>query len=111
MLNDDSKAEYYRDRYPREHPMMEHHHGKLAKLLELIREDLRGELAAINEYASHMVEAMEAGYNDIARVLHHIMLDEKDHVASLTKILNKYDPEQRRAFMKEEPGTYSIQDQ
>lgn len=104
MSTKEPTAEYYRR--PDERPPMEAHHGKLAEILALLREDLRGELEAINEYTSHMVLAMEGGFNDIARTLHHIMLDEKDHVASLTKLLLKYDPEQKRAFSKGEPHTY-----
>ena len=66
--------------------------------LEMLREDLVGELQAINQYQEHIdtIEDEEA-----RKVLEHIRDDEKEHVAELTKIINKIDPLQAEMFKKE----------
>ncbi len=66
--------------------------------LEMLREDLIGELQAINQYQDHIdsVESEEA-----KRVLEHIRDDEKEHVAELTRLLQKLDSTQAAKFKKE----------
>jgi len=66
--------------------------------LEMLREDLIGELQAINQYQEH-IDTIE---DDEAReVLEHIRDDEKEHVAELTKVIRKLDPLQAEMFKKE----------
>ena len=66
--------------------------------LEILREDLVGELQAINQYQDH-IDSLE---NDEARhVLEHIRDDEKEHVAELTKLIQRLDPTQAEKFKKE----------
>ena len=66
--------------------------------LEMLREDLVGELEAINQYQDHIDEIE----NDEARhVLEHIRDDEKEHFAELTKLIQELDPTQAEKFEKE----------
>lgn len=66
--------------------------------LEMLREDLIGELQAINQYQEH-IDSID---DDEAReVLEHIRDDEKEHVAELTKVIRKLDPLQAEMFKKE----------
>ncbi len=66
--------------------------------LEMLREDLIGELQAINQYQEH-IDTLD---DEAARkVLEHIRDDEKEHVAELTKLINKIDPLQAEMFKKE----------
>ena len=69
------------------------------KNLENLREDLIGELDAINEYQAHIDETDD---EEIKKVLTHIMDDEKEHFAELTKIIRKMDAVQEEKFQKEE---------
>ena len=66
--------------------------------LEMLREDLVGELQAINQYQEH-IDLI----NDKAAqvVLQHIRNDEKEHVAELVKIIQRLDSTQAEKFMKE----------
>jgi rubrerythrin len=66
--------------------------------LEMLREDLIGELQAINQYQDH-IEAVES--EEAKRVLEHIRDDEKEHVAELTRLLQKLDSTQAAKFKKE----------
>lgn len=67
--------------------------------LKKIREDLAGELEAINQYQEHIDEIND----DVAKeILIHIMNDEKEHVAELTKLIRKLDGVQEEKFQKEE---------
>lgn len=66
--------------------------------LEMLREDLIGELQAINQYQDH-IDALDS--EEARRVLEHIRDDEKEHVAELTKLLQKLDPIQAAKFEKE----------
>ena len=65
--------------------------------LVLLREDLIGELEAINQYQEHLddIESDEA-----AKVLEHIIADEKEHVAELMNIINDMDTQQAAKFKK-----------
>jgi len=66
--------------------------------LEMLREDLIGELQAINQYQQHIggLESEEA-----ITTLEHIIEDEKEHVAELTKLIQNLDPIQADKFKKE----------
>ena len=66
--------------------------------LEMLREDLVGELNAINQYQDH-IESLEN--EEAIRVLEHIRDDEKEHVAELTKLIQKLDATQAAKFKKE----------
>lgn len=66
--------------------------------LEMLREDLIGELQAINQYQEH-IETIED--ENARKVLSHIRDDEKEHVAELTKLIQKLDPLQAEMFKKE----------
>lgn len=66
--------------------------------LEMLREDLVGELQAINQYQEH-IDTIDD--EDARKVLEHIRDDEKEHVAELTKIIQKIDPLQAEMFKKE----------
>jgi rubrerythrin len=66
--------------------------------LAMLREDLIGELQAINQYEEH-IEALED--EEAIRVLEHIRDDEKEHVAELTKLIKMLDPTQAKKFEKE----------
>lgn len=66
--------------------------------LEMLRDDLVGELQAINEYQDH-IDSLEN--EEARRVLEHIRDDEKEHVAELTKLIQKLDPIQAEKFRKE----------
>jgi rubrerythrin len=64
----------------------------------MLREDLVGELNAINQYQDH-IESLEN--QEALRVLEHIRDDEKEHVAELTKLIQKLDATQAAKFKKE----------
>ena len=66
--------------------------------LEMLREDLVGELQAINQYQEH-IDALEDG--EARAVLEHIRDDEKEHFAELTKLIQKLDSTQAEKFRKE----------
>lgn len=66
--------------------------------LELLREDIIGELQAINQYQDH-IDTLD---NEEARqILGHIRDDEKEHFAELTKLIQKLDSTQAAKFKKE----------
>jgi len=71
----------------------------MEKDLKNLREDLIGELGAINQYQEHIDETDN---EEIKKVLAHIRNDEKEHVAELTKIIRKLDETQEEKFQKEE---------
>ena len=63
--------------------------------LEMLREDLMGELQAINQYQDHIL-SME---NEAAvSLLEHIVEEEKEHVAELVKLIQSLDPIQAEKF-------------
>jgi rubrerythrin len=66
--------------------------------LEMLREDLIGELEAINQYQAH-IDSMDN--EEARRVLEHIRDDEKEHLAELTKLIQKLDSVQAAKFEKE----------
>ena len=67
--------------------------------VQLLREDLMGELKAINDYQKHIgvLKSDEAKH-----VLEHIRDDEKEHVAELTKLIRQMDEVQEAKFKKEQ---------
>lgn len=69
------------------------------KILESLRQDLIGELGAINQYQEHIDEIDD---EEIKKVLGHIRDDEKEHFAELTKLIRKTDETQEEKFKKEE---------
>ena len=66
--------------------------------LEMLREDLVGELQAISQYQEH-IDILDN--EEAVHVLEHIRDDEKEHVAELTKLIQKLDPVQAEKFKKE----------
>ena len=68
------------------------------KNLNNLREDLIGELEAINQYQEHIDEVDD---EEVKKVLTHVMNDEKEHVAELTKLLQQVDATQKEKFEKE----------
>ena len=66
--------------------------------LAMLREDLVGELQAINQYQEHL-ESLES--EDALATLEHIIADEKEHVAELVKLIQALDPVQAEKFKKE----------
>ena len=69
------------------------------KILKNLREDLMGELEAINQYQEHIDEIDN---EEVKKILNHIRDDEKEHFAELTKIIRKLDEIQEEKFQKEE---------
>ena len=69
------------------------------KDLKNLREDLIGELGAINQYQEHIDESDN---EEVKKVLGHIKDDEKEHFAELTKLIRKLDHAQEKKFQKEE---------
>jgi len=69
------------------------------KDLKNLREDLIGELEAINQYQKHIDETDN---EKIKKVLSHIADDEKEHFAELTKLIRELDKTQKEKFEKEE---------
>lgn len=66
--------------------------------LEMLREDLVGELQAINQYQDHIDSLSN---EEAIRVLEHIRDDEKEHFAELTKLIQSLDEVQAKKFKKE----------
>ena len=65
--------------------------------LEMLREDLIGELQAINQYEEHMDSL---GNEEALVILEHIIAEEKEHVAELVKLIESLDPVQAEKFRK-----------
>lgn len=70
-----------------------------AKDLKMLRDDLIGELGAINQYQEH-IDLAES--EEVKKLLSHIRDDEKEHVAELTKTIKELDAIQAKKFEKEE---------
>jgi rubrerythrin len=66
--------------------------------LEMLREDLISELQAINQYQEHIDTLSD---EQAIKVLSHIRDEEKEHVAELTRLIQKLDPLQAEMFKKE----------
>ena len=63
--------------------------------LQMLRDDLVGELQAINQYQDHIGSLED---EEAKRTLEHIRDEEKEHVAELTRLLLKLDPTQAEKF-------------
>ena len=63
--------------------------------LEMLREDLVGELQAINQYQEH-IESLES--EEAVTTLEHIIEEEKEHVVELLKLIQNLDPSQAEKF-------------
>ncbi len=66
--------------------------------LEMLREDLIGELQAINQYQEH-IESLES--EEAVTRLEHIIEEEKEHVAELLRLIQDLDPVQAEKFKRE----------
>jgi len=66
--------------------------------LEMLREDLVGELQAINQYQEH-IESLES--EEAMTILEHIIEEEKEHVAELLRLIQNLDPVQAEKFKEE----------
>ena len=66
--------------------------------LEMLREDLIGELQAINQYQQH-IQSLEN--EEAVTTLEHIIEEEKEHVAELLRLIQNFDPVQAEKFKKE----------
>ena len=67
----------------------------LEEVLILLRDDLIGELQAINQYQAHIDRIDNA---EIKGLLEHIRDDEKEHVAEITHAIARIDAIQREKF-------------
>ena len=70
----------------------------LSNDLKNLREDLKDELLAINNYQVHIDATDNA---DIQKVLGHIRDEEKEHMAELVKLIRQLDPTEDEKFAKE----------
>ena len=68
------------------------------KNLKNLRKDLMGEFEAINQYQEHIDEVDD---EEVKKILTHVMNDEKEHVAELTKLLQELDATEKEKFEKE----------
>ena len=65
--------------------------------LEMLREDLMGELQAINQYQEHILSLDNA---EAVTTLEHIIEEEKEHVAELLRLIQNLDPAQAEKFKR-----------
>lgn len=79
----------------------------LEQVLIWLREDLVGELQAINQYQAHIDKIDNA---EIRGLLEHIRDDEKEHVAEITHAISRIDIIQREKFAHDhtEAATESV---
>ena len=63
--------------------------------LEMLREDLIGELQAINQYQEH-IDSLEG--EEAVAILEHNIGEEKEHVAESVKLIQNLDPVQAERF-------------
>lgn len=70
----------------------------LEQVLILLRDDLIGELQAINQYQAHIDKIDNA---EIKGLLEHIRDDEKEHVAEITHAIARIDAIQRAKFAED----------
>ncbi len=70
----------------------------LEQLLIWLREDLMGELQAINQYQAHIDNIDDP---EVKELLSHIRDDEKEHVAEITHLLTRIDAIQRQKFAED----------
>lgn len=65
--------------------------------LEILREDLIGELQAINQYQEHILDLEN---EEAVNTLEHIIGEEKEHVAELLRLIRNLDPAQAEKFKR-----------
>jgi len=65
--------------------------------LDMLREDLIGELQAINQYQEHILSLEN---EEAATTLEHIIEEEKEHVAELLRLIQNLDPTQAEKFKR-----------
>ena len=70
----------------------------LEEVLIMMREDLVGELQAINQYQAHINKIENA---EIRGLLEHIRDDEKEHVAEITHAITRIDAIQNAKFIED----------
>ena len=70
----------------------------MEQLVMWLRDDLSGELDAINQYQWH-IDNIEN--EEIKSVLAHIRDEEKEHMAELVKLISRIDEIQREKFLTE----------
>jgi len=63
--------------------------------LVMLREDLIGELQAINQYEGHIFNLEN---EEAVNTLEHIVEEEKEHVAELLRLIQNLDPAQAERF-------------
>jgi rubrerythrin len=63
--------------------------------LDMLREDLVGELQAINQYEDHILNLEN---KEAVTTLEHIIEEEKEHVAELLRLIQNLDPVQADKF-------------
>jgi rubrerythrin len=63
--------------------------------LEMLREDLAGELQTINQYEDHI---LILGDEEAVTTLEHIVEEKKKHVAELLRVIQNLDPIQAEKF-------------
>ena len=63
--------------------------------LDMLREDLIGELQAINQYQEHILDLEN---EEAVNTLEHIIEEEKEHVAELLRLIQNLDPVQAEKF-------------
>lgn len=70
----------------------------LEQVIIMLREDLIGELEAINQYQTHIDKIDN---DEVRELLEHIRDDEKEHVAEITHLLARIDVIQREKFAED----------
>jgi rubrerythrin len=70
----------------------------LEQVIIWLREDLIGELEAINQYQTHIDKIDN---EEVRELLQHIRDDEKEHVAEITHLLARIDSIQREKFAED----------
>ena len=63
--------------------------------LEMLREDLIGELQAINRYEDHILTLAD---EEAVTTLGHIIEEKKKHIAELLRLIQNLDPVQAEKF-------------
>jgi rubrerythrin len=63
--------------------------------LEMLREDLIGELQSISQYQEHILSLEN---EEAVTTLEHIIEEEKEHVAELLRLIQNLDPVQAEKF-------------
>ncbi|MGB6872569.1 MAG: rubrerythrin [Dehalococcoidia bacterium] len=65
--------------------------------LDMLREDLIGELQAISQYQEHILDLEN---EEAVNTLEHIIEEEKEHVAELLRLIQNLDPVQAEKFKR-----------